>query len=43
MSQEVQAAPPDNPSIAADHPRLYHYTGGHAFKSIIKNNTFWGT
>jgi hypothetical protein len=43
MSQEMQAAPPASPSIASDRPRLYHYTGGHAFKSIIKNNTFWGT
>lgn len=35
------SAPP--PSLADSHPRLYHYTGEHAFKSIVQNNTLWGT
>src|SRR6187401_1722049 len=29
--------------IAASHPLLYHYTGEHAFRSIVLNNTLWAT
>src|SRR4051812_18230345 len=29
--------------ISESHPRLYHYTGEHAFKSIVQNSTLWGT
>jgi hypothetical protein len=47
MSNNAQAVPPDSlnitPSIAAQHPRLYHYTNAHSFRSIVTGNTFWGT
>lgn len=35
--------PPPQAPISESHPRLYHYTGEHAFKSIVQNNTLWGT
>src|SRR3954467_10123399 len=37
-----QASTP-TPGISESHPRLYHYTGEHAFKSIVQNSTLWGT
>ena len=30
-------------SLAATHPRLYHYTDAHAFRSIVRGNSLWGT
>jgi hypothetical protein len=29
--------------LAASHPRLYHYTGAHAFRSIVMRNSLWST
>ena len=30
-------------NFAASHPRLYHYTDAHAFRSIVMGNSLWGT
>jgi hypothetical protein len=30
-------------SLAATHARLYHYTDAHAFRSIVRGNSLWGT
>jgi len=43
MSDVTTPPAPGNASLADTHPRLYHYTGEHAFKSIVQNNTLWGT
>jgi hypothetical protein len=42
MTDAVQQ-PAKAASHADAHPRLYHYTGEHAFKSIVGNNTLWAT
>ena len=43
MPAELPFFASDTPSIAESHPRLYHYTGEYAFRSIVRNNTLWGT
>ena len=39
--QQQQDARQD--SLAVAHPRLYHYTGEHAFRSIVTGNSLRGT
>src|SRR5580704_11680301 len=29
--------------LSASHPRLYHYTDAHAFRSIVMRNSLWST
>jgi hypothetical protein len=34
---------PQQQSVTTTHPRLYHYTGEHAFRSIVGGNSLWST
>jgi len=40
---DAMQQPTKAPSHADSHPRLYHYTGEHAFRSIVGTNTLWAT
>jgi hypothetical protein len=43
MAAVVSSVAKDPVSVAAKHPLLYHYTGTHAFRSIVAGNSIWGT